>query len=452
MKLEKEQIILDAIFEYLATTGIEIDNNKFAIDTFQANNCTVTDDFFVKIPVDVAKRALATTPNSFKWWNRSGDKYIEFGDGGKYVAGDLRAPTYYNPETKTVEEANSQALINAVKMSNYLPNVDINGSLISTDNFRLDNANVICNTNMPMVLGAGNDQFELQSLADMAVVVRGNKEKLIEKPFLATIVSIFMLKLPSFILEQIRIGAEYGIPMLMSTTPIAGISGPVTIPGNTHFGLTTTLTGIILAQLAKPGTPCVEFLWSLYMDQANGKVSGMPENYLGEKFRMGISKELLRIPVFDGTTCASNSLSFNQDAVFELSYHFSESYKGVTDGYLGVGDIETGMVFSPHALIFFNELFDMAKRENEDIEINETTLPIELITKVKNGVYGAERHTFENMNSSLWRGKFFHHKKTNPSLDIFDRLDLCYKEIIAQSKSEKLEVEKEKEIMKLANV
>ena len=197
MKLEKEQIILDAIFDYLATTGIEIDDNKFAIETFKANNCTVTDDFFVKIPVDVARRALATTPKFFKWWDRSGDKYIEYGDGGKYVAGDLRAPTYYDPETKTVEAANSQALINAVKMSNYLPNVDINGSLISTDNFRLDNANVMCNTNMPMVLGAGNDQFELQNLADMAVVVRGSKEKLIEKPFLATIISMFMLKLPS---------------------------------------------------------------------------------------------------------------------------------------------------------------------------------------------------------------------------------------------------------------
>ena len=125
MYLENEKKVLEAIFEYLATTGIEIDNNKFAIDTFQANNCTVTDDFFVKIPVDVAKRALSTTPKSFKWWNRSGDKYIEFGDGEKYVAGDLRAPTYYNPETKTVEAANSQALINFVKISNYFWNSDI---------------------------------------------------------------------------------------------------------------------------------------------------------------------------------------------------------------------------------------------------------------------------------------------------------------------------------------
>jgi trimethylamine---corrinoid protein Co-methyltransferase len=304
---------------------------------------------------------------------------------------------------------------------------------------------------MPVVLGAGNDLLEFQSLIDMALVVRGNKEKLIEKPFVATIVSIFMMKLPNFVLDQIRLGAEYGVPMLMSTTPIAGISGPVTIPGNSFYGLVTTLTGIILAQLIKPGTPCVEFLWSLYMDQATGKVYGIPENYLGEKFRMGIAKELLGIPVFDGTTCASNSLSFNQDAIFELSYHFSESYKGVADGYLGLGDIETGMVFSPHALIFSNELIGIAKRENEKIEINEITLPIELIKEVKGGVYGAEVHTVENMNTSLWRGKYFHLNKIDPKLDIFDRMDLAYSEIMKKAKVDKIDKKKEKEIMRIAS-
>jgi trimethylamine:corrinoid methyltransferase-like protein len=121
MSFENEKKVLEAIYQYLATTGIEIDNNKFAIETFKANKCTVTEDFFVKIPVDVAKRAFAMTPKSFRWWNRSGDKYINFGNGGKYVVGDLRAPTYYNPETKIVEAADSQALINAVKLSNYLP-------------------------------------------------------------------------------------------------------------------------------------------------------------------------------------------------------------------------------------------------------------------------------------------------------------------------------------------
>jgi len=169
-------MILDAIFDYLATTGIEIDDNKFAVETFKANNCIVTDDFFVKIPIDVAKRALATTPSSFKWWDRQGEKYLEFGKGQKYIIGDMRAPAHYNPASSNVEPASSEGLLNAVKMSNCLDNVDINGSLLSTDNIYQDNANVMCNTNMPIMLGAGNDSDEFKSLVEMALVVRGNKK------------------------------------------------------------------------------------------------------------------------------------------------------------------------------------------------------------------------------------------------------------------------------------
>ena len=452
MNLENEKKILEAIFEYLATTGAEIDNNKFAIETFQANNCTVTDDFYVKIPVDVARQALSNVPSSFKWWNRAGDDYIEYGrKDKKYVIGDMRAPFYYNPETKAVEHATSEALIDTVKLMNYLPHIDINGNVIATDNYNLDSANVICNTNMPMMLGAGNSHIEMENLIKMALVVRESKEKLIEKPFIVPIVSGLMLKWPSFVLDQVRLCVEYGIPFFSTTMPVGGVSGPVTIPGNLLLGVATTLFGIILAQLAKPGLPCVDMYHSTYMDQANGKVGGMPENYIGEELRISMINNLLGIPTCDGTTACSNSLSFNQDAVFEMTYNFRDSYQGITDGYWGVGALETGLIFSPHALIFVNELVDMAQKENTPLEINSTTLPLDLIKEIKGGIYIAEEHTIENMNECLWRGKFYHLGKTDPSLDIFDRLNNAYFEIMNKAKSDKIDGKKQQEIMRIAN-
>ena len=452
MELKNEKKVLKAIFEYLASTGIEIGDNKFAIETFKANNCTVTDDSFVKIPIDVAQKALASVPPSFKWWNRAGDDYIEYGSKDKkYVIGDMRAPTYYNPETKTVEPATSEALIDTVKLMNYLPHVDINGNVVATDNFNLDNANVICNTNMPMMLGAGNSHIELQNLIKMALVVRESKEKLAEKPFIATIVSGLMLKWPSFLLEQIHLCVEYDMPLFVSTMPVGGVSGPVTIPGNILLGVATTLFGIILAQLAKPGLPCVEMYHSTYMDQANGKVGGMPENYLGEELRISMLNNLLGVPTCDGTTPCSNSLSFNQDAVFEITYNFRDSYLGITDGYWGIGALETGLIYSPHALIFVNELIDMAQKELTTLEVNSTTLPIDLIKEVKGEIYIAEEHTLQNMNKYLWRGKFYHHGKTDSSLDIFDRLNNAYFEIMSKAKLDKIDGKKEQKIMRIAN-
>ena len=457
MELKNEKILLEAILDYLATTGVEIGENKFAIETFKANNCTVTDDLFVKIPVDVARKALENVPSSFKWWNRAGDDYVVYGGKGKkIVVGDMRAPRYFDPVTKKLQPATDEALIDSVKLMNHLEHVDVNGNLIATDNYNFDSANVICNTKMPMMLGAGNSAAEMENLIKMALVVRGSKEALIEKPFIVPIVSGLMLKWPGFCLEQIRLCVEYGVPMFSTTMPVGGVSGPVTMPGNILLGVCTTFFGIILAQLAKPGHPCVDMYHSTYMDQANGKVGGMPENYIGEDLRISMLNNLLGIPTCDGTTPCSNALSFNQDAVFEISYNFRDSYlgltKGVTDGYWGVGAIETGIIYSPHALIFVNELIDMAQKEIKmmPVEINSNTLPIDLINEVKGGVYIAEEHTIKNMNKCLWRGKYYHYEKTDSSLDMFDRLDKAYFDIMSKAQLDKIEPEKEKEIMRIA--
>jgi len=451
MELKNEKIMLEAILEYMATTGVEIEDNEFTIETFQANGCVVTDDFYVKIPVDIAKQALSHVPNSFKWWDRAGTSCIEYGKKDKkYVIGDMRAPAFYNPETKKIEPANSEALLETVRMMNYLPHIDVNGNVIATDNYNFDNANVICNTNMPMMLGAGNNPVELENLIRMALVVRGSREELTAKPFIAPIVSGLMLKWPSFMLEQIRLCAEYDLPCFVSTMPVGGVSGPVTIPGNLLLGVTTTLFGIILAQLAKPGLPSVDMYHSTYMDQANGKVGGMPENFIGEELRISMLNNLLAIPTCDGTTLCSNAYEFNQDAVFEMTYNFRDSYLGITDGYWGIGALETGLIYSPHGLIFTNELIDMAQKELTPIEINSETLPLDLIREIRGGVYIAEDHTVENMNKYLWRGKYYHLGKVDHSLDIFDRLDRAYFEIMDKAEFDKIDPQKEQEIMKIA--
>jgi hypothetical protein len=55
------------------------------------------------------------------------------------------------------------------------------------------------------------------------------------------------------------------------------------------------------------------------------------------------------------------------------------------------------------------------------------------------------------MNECLWRGKFYHLGKTDPSLDIFDRLNNAYFEIMNKAKSDKIDGDKQQEIMRIAN-
>ncbi len=92
----------------------------------------------------------------------------------------------------------------------------------------------------------------------------------------------------------------------------------------------------------------------------------------------------------------------------------------------------------------------MAQKETVPIEINSTTLPLDLIREIKGGIYIAEEHTIRNMNKYLWRGKYYHHGKTDASLDMFERLDRSYLEIMKVAELEKLDAEKERAIMDIA--
>jgi len=55
------------------------------------------------------------------------------------------------------------------------------------------------------------------------------------------------------------------------------------------------------------------------------------------------------------------------------------------------------------------------------------------------------------MNECLWRGKYYHFGKTDASLDIFDRLDNAYFEIMDKAELDRIDEKKYQEIMRIAN-
>ena len=72
------------------------------------------------------------------------------------------------------------------------------------------------------------------------------------------------------------------------------------------------------------------------------------------------------------------------------------------------------------------------------------------MVETNRGVYIAEDHTVENMNKYLWRGKYYHLDKVDMSLDMFDRLDRAYFQIMEKAEVEKIDPAKEQEIMAIA--
>ncbi|HHY37342.1 MAG TPA: Trimethylamine methyltransferase MttB, partial [Clostridia bacterium] len=113
------------------------------------------------------------------------------------------------------------------------------------------------NTSKPCFHGPGNGALA-KKLFKMAEVVAGGKGNLRERPLLATIVCpTSPLQLTKHCCEVIIESAKAGVPVNVLSMAMAGGSSPVTLAGTLVTHNAEVLSGIILAQLTRKGTPVI---------------------------------------------------------------------------------------------------------------------------------------------------------------------------------------------------
>jgi trimethylamine--corrinoid protein Co-methyltransferase len=109
----------------------------------------------------------------------------------------------------------------------------------------------------PVVTGAFTiDSFEI--MKDMQLAVRGSKEELAAKPL--TVFSCCPtapLKWSDVTSQNVVDCARHSIPVEYISMPLAGFVSPVTLVGTLTQHTAETLSGIVISQLANPGTPAL---------------------------------------------------------------------------------------------------------------------------------------------------------------------------------------------------
>lgn len=113
----------------------------------------------------------------------------------------------------------------------------------------------------------------------------------------------------------------------------------------------------------------------------------------------------------------------------------------------GLGMLELGMTFSPAQLVIDDEIARMVKRIVKGVDINDSTLAVDLIRKVGGGQgkhYLMERHTLDYMRVEQAQTKLFDRTMRQTwveegSQDVAVRATKKAKEIIAEYKPEPLD-------------
>jgi trimethylamine--corrinoid protein Co-methyltransferase len=367
------------------------------------------------IPGYIVKEALATTPSSFTVYSWSGDamKDIEIGPNRVYYGPGPTPP--YVRDARTYERrkfVRSDAAAVA-KVCDALDGIGFVESLGTISDVHPDLADVyefaemIAHTDKPIVawsytVDTCRDIHEVAmavagGVGDGAGLVPGRWPNYI---FYAEPLSPLASSREAA--EKLVYCARHRIPLIYTSIPMCGGTGPATFAGNLALNLAEALHGVVISQAISPGTPHVIGGVVSIMDMASSVLAyGAPELSLLSAAQAEMAR-YVGVPTWSTGGCTDSKV-LDQQAALEGA--LSVLFAGLSGADLvhDVGYTESGITGSMHQLVMMDEAIQMVQRIMQGIEVSEETLAVDVIDRVgPGGHFLADDHTYDHYRREFW--------------------------------------------------
>jgi len=254
--IDEARVILDSL-------GVEIHNEEVTRLLGENGGRVDAKAGRVRIGPDLVDRALKTVPRSFKLYDTLGNETHNFhGDAVHFTPGSA-ALYILDDETGETRRPVTADYVRYAKLVSRLPHIAAQSTAMIpadvperiSDSYRLYLSLRFCEK--PVVTGTFT-AGAFGVMRDLQVAVRGGADDLRAKPL--TIFSCCPtapLKWSFETSQNVVDCARNGIPVEYISMPLSGFMAPVTLVGSLVQHTAETLSGIVISQLAAPGTPAL---------------------------------------------------------------------------------------------------------------------------------------------------------------------------------------------------
>jgi trimethylamine--corrinoid protein Co-methyltransferase len=217
-------------------------------------------------------------------------------------------------------------------------------------------------------------------------------------------------------LEGLIAYSEAGQALIVTPFLLMGAMAPVSVPAALVQQTVEVLAGVALAQLLRPGTPCImgSFLSSTDM-QSGSPAFGGPESAVG-LYASGQVARRLGLPWRSGGGTLTASQSVDYQAGYEsFNTMIAAFLAGANVCWQSAGWLEGGLVTSFEKFAADCEILDLLQRQFSPLEVDDASLAFDAHVEVGPGgpFFGAQ-HTLERFRTCFWR-------PTVASTENFDR-------------------------------
>ena len=245
----------------------------------------------------------------------------------------------------------------------------------------------------------------LRQVIKMAEIVAGSKEKLRQRPLISMIAcTISPLRLDKNYSDFMIEIARRGIPVVCPAEPLCGATSPITLAGNVVIQTADSLMGVMLTQLANPGTPVIFGSVATNTDLYDFK-------YLAGSVEMGLLNaagaqmaQFYKLPFYATGGMTDSKLLDVQSGYESALTNLLCALAGANLIHDSAGLMEFALTACYEKYVVDNEILGMVMRAVEGIKVDDERLAYDLIKEVgPGGSFVTAKHTRRFMRTEHYQ-------------------------------------------------
>jgi trimethylamine--corrinoid protein Co-methyltransferase len=451
--LNREQALAihTAALEILEKTGVKMEHEAARSLLLDAG-ARAFDGDWIRIPAYLAEDAIRSAPRQIALFDQNGNKTMPLVDGNFFFGTgsdttftlDLesgeRRPCVINDTGRFARLVDALENFSfAMSMSNPqdVPKIEF----IYVYAF----AEMLRNTNKPLVFIADRKE-DIRKIHEMACMLIGGEDVLRRKPFLLNYSeAISPLRFPENVVDRLMFCAEKEIPICLPSGSNAGGGAPVTLAGAMALGIAENLMGLVIHQLTHRGAPFLFGPNVSALDMKSTVVSyGCPEWSLTQAALADMRDEIYGLPIWSFAG-ASDAKTVDAQAGAEAMFSIITAMLSRCNLIHDVGYLEYGNTSSLEMVTIANELIAMARHFQKGIDVNDQTLALDALERVKSagakGIFLTDDHTFEHFEQALFIPRLLDRNRYDTWLaegaqDLYRRSNALARDILATHRLE----------------
>lgn len=401
-----------ASLEILRHTGVRVYEAE-ALTLLQDAGCMVEDGTLVKFPASVVEDALLYAPSRIVLCDRTGEPRMYLEGCRTYFGTGSDLPNTLDLETGERRQSLLADVGNAARLVDFLPNLDFAMSMALPHDVPEKTSDrhsflaMIENTIKPVVFTAW-DEAGLADIITMAEVVAGGADRLALNPFLLVYLEpTSPLQHSQTAVRKLLLMADRGLPVVYAPGCLEGASAPVTAAGSLAMSNAEVLSGLVIAQLRRKGTP---FVWGSGggpLDMRTAVFSyGSPEFMLHCMGTTELGHYYYNMPVWGFSGCSDSKLPDIQAGIESALWILWTALSGANLVH-DIGYIESGLTCSYEMIVICDEIISFVRRLLGGVNLSQENIALDVIHEVgPGGSYIEALHTLNHFEE-VWYPRLF---------------------------------------------